>query len=79
MLAMEPACSGGKPIPQDLIEIFREGAMVAAAHQYLSANGKVGFVDENGNPNSDYNSSEDRINAFREIGEAVLGKYFNGD
>jgi hypothetical protein len=51
--------------------------MVLAAHQYLSANGKCGFVDENGSPNPDYSSSAERMKAFKEIGESVLSNFFN--
>ncbi|MBN1795957.1 MAG: hypothetical protein JW804_04730 [Sedimentisphaerales bacterium] len=79
MLTIEPVCSDGKAIPKDIIEIFTEGAMVVAAHQYLSANGKCGFVDENGLANPDYEDAEERIKAFKKIGEAVLHKYFSNN
>ena len=45
MVPMEPHCAGGAPVPEDLKDIFWEGACVIAAHQFLTANGKSGYVD----------------------------------
>ena len=45
MVPMEPQCAGGEPVPEDLKDIFWEGACVIAAHQFLTANGKSGYVD----------------------------------
>ena len=75
LLPLAPTCLGGVPIPDDVQEIFWEGACVVAAHQYLTLNGGMGFVDEAGLPNPSYGSAEERIAAFRQIGERVIGRY----
>lgn len=75
LLPMEPTCVNGQPIPEDLREIFWEGACVVAAHQYLRFHDKPGFVDEEGNPNPAYVSDEARIEAFRRLGAAVIREY----
>jgi hypothetical protein len=76
VIPIEPTCLAGVPIPDDLKEIFVEGAYVAAAHQYLTLNGKCGFVDNRGKPNPRYKDAESRIAAFCKIGKAVVAKYF---
>lgn len=76
LLPIEPTCAKGAPIPEEILEIFWEGACVAAAHQFLSLSGECGFVDEAGNPNSDYETAEERIQAFRGIGAAVIQRYY---
>lgn len=75
LIPIEPTCKGDLPIPEDLKQIFWEGACVAAAHQFLTLNGQTGFVDSKGNPNSAYKSAEDRIVAFAKLGAAVIRKY----
>lgn len=79
VIPMEPACVGGTPIPDDLKEIFVEGAYVVAAHQYLTLNGKCGFVDNSGKPNAQYKDAESRIKAFCEVGKAVVARYFKNN
>ncbi len=75
VIPMEPACVGGVPVPEDLKDIFVEGAYVVAAHQYLTLNGKCGFVDSAGRPNPVYKDAQSRIAAFAKIGRAVVAKY----
>jgi hypothetical protein len=75
MLPMEPQCVAAEPIPEDLKEIFWEGACVIAAHQFLTANGKSGYVDDHGEPNGSYGDGDARIKAFAEIGAAVIEQY----
>lgn len=75
LLPITPACLNGEPIPDDVQEVFREGACVVAAHQYLALRGEPGFVDAEGRPNPAYASDEERIAAFRDIGAAVLARY----
>jgi len=75
MLPMEPQCAAAQPIPEDLKEIFWEGACVIAAHQFLTANGKSGYVDENGAPDGPYPDGDARIKAFAELGAAVMEQY----
>ncbi len=75
LLPIEPACVGGKDVPEDVKEIFWEGACVVAAHQFLVLNGKCGFVDEQGKPNPEYSDAEQRIAAFRSLGAAIIRRY----
>ncbi len=73
---MEPACRKGAQIPQELNELFWEGACVLAAHQFLAAHGRGGWVDRTGALNPDYADGPGRIEAFAKLGAAVLETYF---
>jgi len=75
MLPIEPTCVKGVPIPEEIQEIFWEGACVVAAHQVLTAQGQPGFVDAQGNPDPAYASDEARIAAFRSLGAAIIRRY----
>lgn len=75
MLPIEPTCLDGQPIPEDIRAIFWEGACVVAAHQYLMFQGREGYVDGQGRLNPQYATNEERIAAYRSLGEAVLRKY----
>jgi hypothetical protein len=72
---IEPTCSGGEPIPEDVKDIFYEGMCVAVAHQFLTAHGETGFVDAAGQPNPDYANAEARIKGFAALGKAVLARW----
>ncbi len=74
-LAMEPACAGGCPVPEEIREVFWEGACVQAAHQFLTLHGRAGFVDAEGNLDSDFGTDNRRIEAFRALGAAVIRKF----
>jgi len=76
MIPLKPLCAGKVDIPNELEEIFYEGICVIAAHQFLCANGKCGFVDSAGMPNPAYSCSEERIESFSKLGEKVIEKYF---
>ncbi|MGP8206877.1 MAG: hypothetical protein ACLQVK_12645 [Acidimicrobiales bacterium] len=75
MVPIEPHCAGGAPVPEDLKDIFWEGACVIAAHQFLTVNGKSGYVDEHGEPDPTYPDAEARIKAFADLGAAVIEEY----
>lgn len=75
LLPIEPTCVGGAPVPQDVAEIFWEGACVVAAHQFMVLNGRTGFVDGEGRPNSEYADAPSRIAAFSKLGAAVIQRY----
>ena len=75
LIPMAPTCVNEQPIPEDLQEIFWEGACVVAAHQYLTFQGRPGFVDGEGRLNAAYASDEARIAAFRRLGAAVIRQY----
>jgi hypothetical protein len=75
LIPIEPLCKGGLPVPHQLKEIFWEGACVLAAHQFLCAQGRSGFVDDQGRPNPQYRTSQQRIAAFSRLGAAVIARY----
>ncbi|MBV9851163.1 MAG: hypothetical protein JO250_15955 [Armatimonadetes bacterium] len=78
LLPIAPTCLDGAPIPEDIQEIFWEGACVIAAHQSLTMRGEPGFVDAEGRPSRVYSSPNERIEAFRKVGEAVIAEYQQG-
>jgi hypothetical protein len=75
LLPLRPAALKGVAIPTDVQAIFDEGACVVAAHQYLVANGRPGYVDAAGRPNPDYATAEERIAAFARLGAEVIRRY----
>lgn len=75
LLPLAPTCANGAPIPDDLQEIFWEGACVVAAHQYLTLRGEPGLVDSEGKPNPAYASNDERIQGFARLGAAVIAQY----
>ncbi|GAH50374.1 unnamed protein product, partial [marine sediment metagenome] len=75
LLALEPACVGGAPVPAGLKDIFLEGACIVAAHEFLVLHGECGFVDPHGDPNGEYDGAEERIAAFAALGAAVIQRY----
>jgi len=75
LLAMEPACVGGVEIDDDLKAVFWEGACVAAAHQFLAAQGRTGYVDAEGRPSGDFGDDGSRIEAMARLGAAVIDAY----
>ncbi len=77
LLPIEPACLKAVPVPEDVKEIFWEGACVVAAHQFLTLHGECGFVDAQGRPNPKYSDAASRIAAMKSLGEAVIQQYLN--
>ncbi len=70
--ALDPvnvSCSGGVELDDELVKIGYEGACITAAHQYLIAKGKPGYLDENGK------AKTEQIRDFIALGNAVI-KYF---
>ena len=78
LLPIEPTCLAGQSVPEDVKDIFWEGVCVLAAHQFLTLHGQCGYVDACGTPNPAYSNQEERIAAFRRLGQAVMAKYFRG-
>lgn len=72
MLPMTPLCRGGRAIPAEVEDIFREGACVVAAHEFLTLSGRAGFVDESGRPSDAYGGGEELIGAMARLGAAVI-------
>lgn len=63
-LSLVPQCADG-PVPDDVAQIFWEGACVLAAHQEQVANGKAGFIAPTGERIAE-------IDEFAKLGEAIL-------
>jgi sugar phosphate isomerase/epimerase len=76
LVPIAPTCVDNQEIPEDVNDIFFEGVCVLAGHAFLTAHGQGGFVDESNKPNPNYSSDEERIADFRNIGAAVLARYF---
>lgn len=74
LIPLMPVCNDDSLNPA-LEEIFWEGACVVAAHQFLTAHGEYGFVDQNGDLNPAYDSADERIRDLARLGQAVIGKY----
>ena len=75
LIPLAPTCLDGAAIPDDIQDIFWEGACVVAAHQYRALRGQPGFVDDRGNPNPEYPSEDARIEAYHKLGAAVIARY----
>ena len=75
MLPIEPQCAGGAQIPEKIKNIFCEGACVLTAHQYLSLNTRIGFVDDRGELNRNYRNLHELIAQFSAIGAAIIKRY----
>ncbi len=78
LFPMKPPCRNGVPIPDELEEIFLEGACVVAAHQSLGLSGHAGYVDSQGNLNPDFEDGEERIEYFERLGVALISRALNG-
>jgi hypothetical protein len=74
LVPMEPACRAGAPVPENLKEVFLEGAYVVVAHQFLTMHGSAGYVDSTGDLNPSFRDSEERIDHFRRVGAAVVAR-----
>jgi len=75
LIPLDPACLDGVPIPEEVKAIFWEGACVVAAHQFLAAHGRGGYVDETGIPFGEHDSADERIKAMAALGAAVIQAY----
>jgi len=75
LIRLDPFCRDGD-VPDQVRAVFWEGACVMAGHQLLCLHGECGFVDDQGNPNPDYASGEERIQSFAKIGAAVIQRYY---
>ncbi|MDP7162457.1 MAG: hypothetical protein QF792_03065 [Phycisphaerae bacterium] len=76
LIEMSPTCAGRQPVPEDIKDIFWEGACVVAAHQFLAASSRCGFVDGDGKVNDAYDNDNERIEAFAALGAAVIRRYY---
>jgi hypothetical protein len=64
------SCSGGVDLDEELIKIGYEGTCIVAAHQYLIAKGRPGYLDEKDKARTGQNAE------FVVLGNAII-KYFN--
>jgi len=65
---MKITCRGGVDLDDELKQINYEGTAIIAAHQYLIANGKEGYL-------SDKKAKTDEKEYFIELGRAVITKF----
>ena len=72
LVPITPECKGGVPVSERVAQLFWEGACVLAAHQYLSARGKTGYVDAQGNLCPGFKTQEERIGALAGLGATVI-------
>ncbi|RIJ50113.1 hypothetical protein D1614_05040 [Maribellus luteus] len=63
-------CGGGIDLDEELKQINYEGTAIVAAHQYLVANGKEGYL------NGQIAKTEEKA-AFVELGKAVIAKFLS--
>jgi hypothetical protein len=61
----------GAFLDDELATVSYEGAAVVAAHQYLRAKGKSGYLDIDGNP------KEENQEDFIKLGKAIIHKFIN--
>ena len=79
MIPLRPACAGGEPIPDEVEAIFREGACIVAAHQYLRSRGEGGYVDDRGRLVADGEAEpEARRAELARLGAAVIRAWRSG-
>jgi hypothetical protein len=75
LLALEPRCLQGEPVPASMRRVIWEGACVVAAHQYCTLHGLCGYVDGAGRLNPDFRDCEERISFFARLGAAIVARY----
>lgn len=78
-IPLDPCCRKYATIPDDIQDIFYEGACVVAAHQFLVLNDQCGYVDSSGKLNPAYKNNDERIASFRSLGAALIELYFTSN
>jgi hypothetical protein len=68
---MKVSCGGGVDLDEELERIGFEGASIIAAHQYLIAKGKQGYLDADGV------AKTKEYDSFVELGQAVIAHFIN--
>ena len=68
LIPLTPCCRGDVPLTDFLMQVNYNGACVIAAHQYMKAQGKYGFIDENGQPLSSQSSY------LKQLGDELIRK-----
>jgi hypothetical protein len=76
---MTPECKDRVPVSEHVAGLFWEGACVVAAHQYLSARGRTGYVDARGNLNPGFLTHDRRIDALARLGSTVIEAFRRSD
>ena len=72
--AMEPvtvSCREGKALDQELLSISYRGTSVIAAHQYLHAQSREGYIRNDGTARTD------KKEYFEQLGDAVIRKFIS--
>jgi hypothetical protein len=71
MIPLTVTTRGSVPLDETLKKIAWEGACIIAAHQYLRADGRQGYVLPDGK------HSADQRNELAAIGQIVIESYLN--
>jgi hypothetical protein len=71
LIPLKVTARGSVPLDESLKKISWEGACVVAAHQYLRAHGRQGYVLSDGNP------SKDQRDELAKIGHLVIEYFLN--
>jgi hypothetical protein len=69
MSPLKVTARGGQPLDKSLKKIAWDGACVVAAHQYLRAHGRQGYVLSDGRP------SNDQKHSLAKLGQMVIEYY----
>jgi hypothetical protein len=75
LIPLAPACKGGAPVPDEVADVFWEGACVVAAHQYLAIHGQPGLIRSSGALTDSYADDDARIRGLAAVGAAVVDTY----
>ncbi len=75
LVEMTVGCADGTALPDRVAGLFWEGTCVVAAHQYLAARERGGYVDARGRLNPDFATHEQRIAAFAGLGASVIEEF----
>ncbi len=71
LIPLTVSCRNNAPLTNELLKISFEGACVIAAHQFLIANGKEGYISNDGK------SKFEEKKEFIQFGKTVLNNFFN--
>ena len=70
-IPLTPGCKGGTALPENVREIFQEGACAIVGHQACGAADRTGYIEKDGTPAAD---REDRIRQLAIIGAHLSTK-----
>lgn len=74
LIPIAPSCKD-VPLSEELQSLFWEGTCVMIAHQYLTAQEQPGYVTIDGELNPRYTDAEERIEAFKILGQKIITRF----